>query len=74
MLSRHTCRDGSKVSIVLGQYALSKFQQVGWQHDRLGWVPSGVEENASAFLCCKLHMQISDAHCTLLFAIVEQGT
>ena len=52
-----TCWDSSEVGIVVREDALSKLQQVGWQGDCIAWVPSGVEEDASSLLCCKLHTQ-----------------
>ncbi len=41
----------------MGEDALSKLQQVGREGDCIARVPSGVEDDASALLGCKLHMQ-----------------
>ena len=53
----HTCWDSSEVGIVMRQNALPKVQQFGRQRDCLGWVPGGVEGDASSLLCCKLRMR-----------------
>lgn len=70
-LQCHTCRDSSKVGIVMREDAFPKLQQVDWQGDCLGRVPRGVEEDASSLLCCKLRMQGSGPLQLMLLIVLK---